>query len=995
MSYSFPASFAQERLWFLAQLDPGVAPYNLNVLTLLPGRIDPDRLERAFAAVVRRHEALRTALAVQDGQLMQVIEAAPACSIARSDLGPVPAQRREAEFARIARADAREPLPLDRAPLWRARLVRLADDDWRLVHVIHHAVFDGYSAGNFDAELMECYAALGEGRPARLPDLPIQYADYAVWQRQQFAGASLEHWRARLVGAPADIGLPTDRPRPARRSHAGDEHRLVLPPAVGKGLRLLAQRHGATLFMALLAGYCALLSRLCGHTDIVVGTPVAGRDRPELVPVIGMLTNLLVLRTDLGGDPTFRELLVRVRGTVLDALDHQDVPFEKLVEALQPARDLSRPALYQAGFNLLPGTRRGQFGNGTAKMDLDCEVVDTGDDLEIWLYYSTELFDAATIGRLADSFALLLGAAVADPEQRLHALPVLPPAALAAVERFGRGPDPGAPGTVLELFRAQVARSGSDTALVFLDESLTYAELDARSDRVAGSLRAAGIGRGSLVAIGLERSLELHVAVWGVLKAGAGFLPLDPDHPEERRQFVLGDARATPLSFPPPGAPAPPAPSDPPEPADVAYTIYTSGSTGRPKGVQVEHRALRNLIDAVADRLGSGPGDVWLHQTSPAFDISLLEMLLPVATGGRVVIAGSKDGYDLCDLIRRHGVTHVQAVPAGWRLLLDAGFRAPDVTALVGGEAVPAELVQALHGRVRRLFNMYGPTETTIWSAMRELDGDNHIGTPLAGNTLHVLDAAGRPVPIGVVGELHIGGVGLARGYLRRPGLTADRFAPDPWGTPGSRLYRTGDLVRWRPDGRLEFRGRADNQVKIRGHRIELGEIESALESLPGVARAAVTVRQAQIQAYLVLPQGPRPPDAALRAQLARTLPAYMLPSAFTFLEGLPLTPNGKLDRAALPTPAPAAPGYTAPRSTAEEYVAGIWSEVLGVERVGVHDEFFAIGGHSVLAARVAARLRTAFDIEVPLSLLFVNTTVEQLAAALEELLAADLDPAD
>jgi acyl-coenzyme A synthetase/AMP-(fatty) acid ligase len=431
-------------------------------------------------------------------------------------------------------------------------------------------------------------------------------------------------------------------------------------------------------------------------------------------------------------------------------------------------------------------------------------------------------------------------------------------------------------------------------------------------------------------------------------------------------------------------------------PGDVAYTIYTSGSTGRPKGVQVEHRALRNLLDAIAGRLGSGPDDVWLNLTTPAFDISVLELLLPPATGGRVVVvdaADTRDGTALRDLVRRHGATHVQAVPATWRLLLEAGFAEPSITGLIGGEAVPRDLVQALHGRVRRLFNVYGPTETTIWSAMQPLESEAHIGGPLAGTRLHVLDAALRPVPIGVVGELCIGGVGLARGYLRRPALTAERFVPDPWGPPGARLYRTGDLTRWRPDGRLEFKGRSDNQVKIRGHRIELGEIESVLQTHPAVARSAVAVHKTRINAYLVPQDGPLPPDAELRAYLARSLPTSMLPSAFIPLEGLPVTPNGKLDRAALATPAPAAPpDRQPPRTTAEEFVAGIWREVLGTDEIGVHDEFFTIGGHSVLAARVAARLRAAFDLDVPLSVLFVNTTVEQVAAALEDLLAADAD---
>ncbi|MCK2217013.1 amino acid adenylation domain-containing protein [Actinomadura sp. ATCC 31491] len=1014
--YAFPASFAQERLWFLARLDPGAPAYHINAVMELPERVDPGRCERMLGELVRRHESLRTALAVEDGSLVQLVQVELPVALASTDLRDLPPERAEADFRALALELARRPFALERAPLWRAHLVRMPVGGPRLVFVVHHAVFDARSATNLAAELRELDEAEAEGRPARLPELPVQYADYAAWQREHLAGGvladQLGHWRERLAGLPTDLGLPADRPRPAVRGHAGAEHHLALPAALVAELEALGRRRGATLFMVLLAGLKALLSRWAGQEDVVVGTPVAGRDLPEFEPVLGMFVNTLVLRTDLGGDPSFGELLDRVRETVLDALDHADVPFDRLVEALQPVRDTSRTPLYQVGFNLLPMSSRGQFPNGTAQLDLNVDVVRTGDGAGVYVEYSTDLFDEGSVARLAGAYRLVLEAAAADPAARLSELPLM--TAAERHELLTGWNDTAAPfpeRTLHELVAEQAARTPGAVAVRAPDGAeLTYAELDARTGELAGRLAAAGVRAGSCVALCLPRGLPQVVALLAVLRAGGCYLPLDAAYPAERLAYLLADSEAAllltdsalrdrlPPERPPellldrlPDRRGGPAPEPPPlsgRPGDLAYLIYTSGSTGRPKGVQVPHRGVVNLVTDVIRRLGGG--DV-LFMTSLSFDIAALEIFTPLLSGGTLVIAPEDAARTPKELRRAaEGVDLVQLTPSV------AGLAAGHLPAglprmILGGEPLPLDLAARLLTVTDELWNFYGPTETTIWSTAYRVPHSPAtmlIGRPVANTTAYVVDQHLRPVPVGVPGELLLGGAGVTRGYHHRPALTAERFVPDPFGPPGARLYRTGDLARRHPDGTLEYLGRLDHQVKIRGVRIEPDEIAAVLAEHPHVHHAVVTHRPDT-------PAGPglvaytigTTDETTLRAHLRARLPETMIPAAFVPLTTLPTLPSGKLDRAALPPPraGTSAGGHVPPRTPMEETIAGIWADLLGRERVGVRDDFFALGGHSLLVVRLIGRIGEAFGVELPLRRCFDATTVEEQALAVLE----------
>ncbi|GAA1770366.1 amino acid adenylation domain-containing protein [Nonomuraea bangladeshensis] len=1011
-TYAFPASFAQERLWFLARLDPGAPAYHINAVIELPERDDPDRCERMLRELVRRHETLRTALAVEDGELVQVVQVELPVTLPRTDLRGLPPERAEREFGALARELARRPFALERAPLWRAHLVRMPGGAaQRLVFVVHHAVFDARSATNFAAELEELDAAWAEGRPPRLPELPVQYADYAAWQREHLAGgvlaAQLGHWRDRLAGLPADLGLPTDRPRPAVRGHAGAEHHLALPAGLTGALEALARRRGATLFMVLLAGLKAVLSRYAGQHDVVVGTPVAGRELPEFEPLLGMFVNTLVLRTDLGGDPEFGELLDRVRETVLDALDHAEAPFDRLVEALQPVRDTSRTPLYQVGFNLLPMSTRGQFPNGTAQLDLNVDVVRTADGAGVYFEYSTELFDAATIARLAEAYLLVLEAA-ADPGTRLSELPLMTAAQRHELLTRWNGTAAAYPERTLhELVAEQAARTPGAVAVRGPDgEELTYAELDARAAALAGRLAAAGVRAETCVALCLPRGVPQVVALLAVLRAGGCYLPLDAAYPAERLAYLLADSGAAllvtesaqldrlPVERPPallldgPEPARPTAPVSSVGPDHLAYLIYTSGSTGRPKGVQVPHRGVVNLVTDVIRRLGGGSA---LYLTSLSFDIAALEIFTPLLSGGTLVIAPEDAARTPKELRRAaEDADLVQLTPSVASLAVE--HLPPGVPRVIlGGEPLPVALAARLLEVAGELWNFYGPTETTIWSTAYRVPRSPDvmlIGEALANTTAYVVDRELRPVPVGVPGELLLGGAGVTRGYHRRAALTAERFVPDPFGPPGGRLYRTGDLVRRHADGQLEYVGRLDHQVKIRGVRIEPDEIAAVLTEHPAVHRAVVTVRDdAPGGRGLVAYTTGAGEEADLRAHLRARLPDAMIPAAFVTLTELPVLPSGKLDRDALPPPQATAEsaGFVAPRTPMEETLAGIWAELLGRERVGVTDDFFALGGHSLLVVRLIGRIDAAFGVELPLRRCFDATTVEEQALAVLE----------
>ncbi|MFI6628678.1 amino acid adenylation domain-containing protein [Nonomuraea fuscirosea] len=1046
-TYVFPASFAQERLWFLARLDPGAPAYHVNAVLDLPDSGDESgdesgdggRCERMLGELVRRHETLRTALAIEDGRLVQVVQVELPVTLPVTDLRALPPERAEREFRELALATARQPFALDRAPLWRAHLVRMPCGEkgravQRLVFVVHHAVFDARSGVNLAEELRELNAALDEGRPPRLPDLPVQYADYAAWQREHLAGgvlaAQLGHWRERLAGLPPDLGLPTDRPRPAVRGHAGAEHHLALPAALVDELETLGRRHGATLFMVLLAGLKALLSRYAGREDVAVGTPVAGRDLPEFEPLLGVFINTLVLRTDLGGDPAFTELLERVRESVLDALDHAEVPFDRLVEALQPVRDTSRTPLFQVGFNLLPMASRGQFPNGTAQLDLNVDVVRTGDGAGVYLEYSTDLFDAGTIARLAGAYRLILEAVAAEPGIRLSELPLM--TSERRRELLTGWNDTAAPypeRTLHELVAEQAARTPDAVAVRAQDGAeLTYAELDARTAALAARLAARGVGTESCVALCLPRGVHQIVALLGVLRAGGCYLPLDVAYPAERLAYLLADSGAellltesacldrlpetrpaellldAPVSDVPVadapvsgirGEPGPPALVTP---GNLAYLIYTSGSTGRPKGVQVPHRGVVNLVTDVIRRLGGGSA---LFMTSLSFDIAALEIFTPLLSGGTLVIA-PEDAARTPKEIRRaaEDADLVQLTPSVAGVALEhlpAGLP----RAILGGEPLPLDLAARLLTVTDELWNFYGPTETTIWSTAYRVPGSPatmRIGRPVANTAVYVVDGGLRPVPVGVPGELLIGGDGVTRGYHGRAALTAERFVPDPFGPPGGRLYRTGDLARWHPDGTLECLGRLDDQVKVRGVRIEPDEVAAVLGEHPSVRRAVVTVRDDApggrgLVAYTVGDAE----EAALRAHLRARLPEAMIPAAFVTVPDLPVLPSGKLDRAALPPPRAddRKAAFVPPRTPMEETLAGIWAELLGRERVGVNDDFFALGGHSLLVVRLIGRIDDEFGVELPLRRCFDATTVEEQALAVLEEGLTDADLLD
>jgi amino acid adenylation domain-containing protein len=1066
-----PLSFAQQRLWFLDQLEPGSAAYNIPVAVRLEGRLDAAALERSLREIVRRHESLRTTFADSGGRPAQIVSPEAGLNFRVGSLEDLPAGEREDEARRLALEEARKPFDLARGPLLRATLVRLQGEAHLALFTLHHIVSDGWSHGVLIRELAALYAAYVAGRPSPLEELPIQYADYALWQRERLSGEGFEgqlaYWRERLRDAPA-LELPADRPRPPAQSFRGKTLPFTLEPGLSDAIRELSRREGVTLYMTLLAAFQTVLSRHAGQEDFVVGTPVAGRQRVETEGLIGFFVNTLALRADLSGDPTFRELLGRVRETTLSAFAHQDVPFEKLVEELQPERELSRTPLFQVLFGLqnapresleLPGLRLTTVPNvnETAKFDLTLLMHETPRGLAGVLNYAADLFDGATAARLLGHFENLLRGVARDHNRKLSALPLLTDAERRQLlEDFNdtRRDYPSAR-CIHELFEAQAARTPDATALVHERERLTYADLNARANHLARRLRALGVGAESRVGVLLGRAPDLVAALLGVLKAGGAYVPLDPDYPRERLRFMLEDSAVSALvtqtsllgHLPACDAPAlcvddgsifvvgerevssavnaagDSAASEPrpavsharaAAPDNLAYVIYTSGSTGRPKGVAIEHASAHTFLRWAHETFTREELAGVLASTSVCFDLSVFELFAPLTRGGSVILA--QNALALPALPAASDVTLVNTVPSAMAELVRSGGVPDSVLAVnLAGEPLKRALAEGVYGRTKagRVLNLYGPSEDTTYSTYTVVghgeEGEPTIGRPVANTRAYLLDRHLSVVPRGTVGELFLGGDGLARGYLNRPSLTAERFVPDPFsGERGARLYRTGDLARYRPDGELEFLGRADHQVKVRGFRIELGEIEAALLAQEGV-RACVVVAledepgEKRVVAYVAagadaVADGEAAGDgsaargsvsaASLRARLRERLPEYMVPSAFVFLDGLPLTPNGKVDRKALP--APEASGsdvenYVAPRNEVEEMLCGMWAEVLKAERVGVEDNFFELGGHSLLATRLTSRVREAFGVELPLRRLFERPTVAGLARAIGE----------
>ena len=1049
-----PLSFAQQRLWFLDQLEGAGAAYHMTLPLRLHGALDAAALQAAFDTIVARHESLRTVFRSIDDEPVQVVLSGVACRIEQVDLRAWPAAGREAEAVRLAESASLARFDLGTAPLLRVRLLRMADDEHVLVAVVHHIVSDGWSIGVLLRELAALYGAYRAGAGNPLAPLPLQYADYALWQRGWLQGEALraqaDFWSARLAGAPALLELPLDRPRPPLQSYRGGSVGFALGAQLSHKLRTLARRHDATLFMTLFAGLALLLSRLAGQDQVVIGTPVANRGRTELEGMIGLFVNTLALPARLDEDMSVGALLAQVKETMLSAHSHQDLPFEQLVEVLQPVRSLASSAVFQAMLVLdnTPHSAQGLAGlrvapqplaAGTEQFDLSLSLHEAGDQLSGALSYASDLFDESTAARWAGYFRTILGAMADDAAQPLRAIGLLDEQERAAItDGFNAGYDPAAAAPPHALahrwFEAQAARRPDAPAVVHAAGELDYRTLNERANRLAHYLHAQGIGAEHVVGICSPSCPEALVALLGVLKAGAAYLPLDPSYPPERLAWMVEDAApalvlahgapdgllpdATPL-FALDGFDARLAGFCSENPAfaggQLAYVMYTSGSTGRPKGVMVEHRQLVSLVAALQDAYGFTARDRVLQFAALSFDMSVEEIFGALCAGAALVLrtdAWVDEARVFWRLCGGAGVTVANLPTAFWHGLVsdDLGPVAPTLRqVMIGGEKVSAEMVARwfrCEGELPRLVNAYGPTEATVNAATCVIEDAGSsarlIGRALPNTRIYLLDRHGEVAPLGVAAEVCIGGAGVARGYLNRPGLTAERFRPDPFGgVAGARLYRSGDLGRFTADGSIEYLGRNDHQVKIRGFRIELGEIEARLNRHPAVREALVVARtdspgDPQLVAYLLAAQAQAPSqlEALLRADLTKALPHYMIPAAFVVLDAFPLTPNGKLDRKALPAPgidAWALPAYEAPREGIESMLAAVWCELLRRERVGRNDNFFALGGHSLLAVRLMTRIRQVLGRDIALRQLFEYPTIHSLALHLATVRAITL----
>ncbi|RSM36803.1 non-ribosomal peptide synthetase [Amycolatopsis balhimycina DSM 5908] len=1018
-----PLSFAQQRLWFLHGLDGGSATYNVPLVVRLAGELDVEALRSALNDVVARHETLRTVFPAADGEPYQQVLDESTVEL------PVRAVA-ESEVDTVVDCLVREVFDLGAGVPLRAGLLAVDPRRHVLVVVLHHIAADGWSLSPLWRDIATAYRARLRSEAPQWTPLPVQYADYTLWQRDLLETeetAQLDYWRETLDALPERLTLPLDRPHPPVSAHRGEFFTFTWDAGLQDGLADLARACGASPFMVVHAGLAALLSRLGAGSDIPLGTPIAGRADPALDDLVGFFVNTLVLRVDTGGDPSFRDLVTRVRERSLDAYNHQDVPFERLVEALNPARSLAHHPLFQTmlAWQNTPGTGAGlpgltvttqHVGTGTAKFDLWFSFTEQDGGLEGEAEFNTEVFDRATVHGLLDRLELLLRQVISAPDRRLGSLEVLTPAERDRLADVWSGAVQDVPAVTLpELFAAQVARTPDHPALVFEDEELSYAELDAVSNRLARVLAARGAGPERVVALALPRSAHLVTAILAVLKTGAAYLPLDPGYPADRIAFMLEDAQpalvlataetaipgALPLDDPDVLAGVPDAPLDVVlGPEHPAYVIYTSGSTGRPKGVVVPHAGIVNRLLWMQDEYGLTGDDRVLQKTPSSFDVSVWEFLWPLVTGATEVLArpdGHKDPAYLARLIRERGITTVHFVPSMLQVFLREPAAAECTSlrrVLCSGEALPPDAV-AQFGRVlgAELHNLYGPTEASVdvtsWQTSTE-DTTVPIGRPVWNTRTYVLDAALRPVPPGTPGELYLAGVQLARGYLGRPGLSAERFVADPFGAPGARMYRTGDLARFRPDGVLEFLGRGDEQIKIRGFRVEPGEIAATLSAHDDVAHAVVVAREdrpgdVRLVGYVV-PAGPRTGAllAELRVLAAARLPDHMVPSAIVLLDALPVTANGKLDRRALPSPDPVTPtSGRAPRTPVERQLCELFADVLGLPRVGPDDSFFTLGGHSLLATRLIARIRAALGAEVEIRSVFETPTPAGLAGVL------------
>jgi len=1013
-----PLSFAQERLWYLDSLDPNSTTYNIRCAVRMAGPLDVAVLERSINEVVSRYEVLRTRIVVEGDTPKQIVASTLQLALPITDLSAVPQDEQEDRLQDVMRAASRESFDLANGPLFRALCVRLSSAEHVLMFMMHHTVFDGSSHGILLGELSTLYEAFGAGYESPLADVPLQYGDYAVWQRSKLDrefDQLFSYWKDKLGGELPVLQMPTDYPRPPSMSYRGASERIELPSGLAESLIKIGREEGASLFMVLLTAFNVLLHRYTGQDDFIVGSPIDARNRPELAGTIGFFVNTLTLRSDLSGEPTFRELLGRVKQSCLGAYSHQELPFERLVQELDVKRDLSRTPLFQTFFAFQDIADRAVTAGDISLTPLPVETEVSRTDLSFWvaktengltgnMEYSTDLFERETISRLLQHFQNLLQSVIAERDCLISSLPMLGKGEEERLLIEWNATEASYPekARLHELFESQVRTTPEAVAITYGDENLTYDELNRRANQVANQLQSIGVVPGMLVGICLDRSIEMMVGLLGILKAGGAYVPLDPDFPNERLGYMLSHAEIPVLlthgtlidNLPEHNARVVCVDTDVSEftdqcdenlgndgsPDDLAYVIYTSGSTGKPKGVQVQHRAVVNFLASMREKPGLTPADRLLAVTTLSFDIAVLELFLPLTVGATVVIASREivsDGTHLLETLEAEAITVMQATPATWQLMIDAGWSASlPIKALCGGEAMLPDLAAELQKRSASVWNLYGPTETTIWSTctqIEKLNGPVLIGGPIANTKVYVLDRHKQPVPVGVAGELYIGGVGVTHGYVNQPDLTAERFVADMFMGDGQ-LYQTGDLARWRPDGLLEHLGRIDSQVKVRGFRIELGEIESVLSEHPNVDRVAVNVWDAgsgdqRLVAYLVISSGESLDAIALRKHLGTRLPNYMLPQHYIELEELPLTPNGKIDRKKLPAPSGLIDGNTRqpPVTPAEKLIAGIWSGLLGIEHIGRHDNFFELGGHSLLAVRAVVELEKASGTRIEL----------------------------
>ncbi|MFN6569722.1 amino acid adenylation domain-containing protein, partial [Dendronalium sp. ChiSLP03b] len=1029
-----PLSYAQQRLWFLDKLNPNSPFYNLLVALRLVGTLNRTALQQSLQEIIYRHEALRTNFITVDGEPVQVIQSQTNWTVSIVDLQYLSTGEQEIALQRLAQQQAQRPFDLATEALIRTTLVVLSETEHALLVFIHHIVFDGWSMGVFVQELAALYNAYSQGQPSPLAPLPIQYADFAIWQRNWLQGdvlqSQLSYWQQQLANAPALLSLPTDRPRPAVQTFAGGYQKFALSVELTSRLVKLSQEQGCTLFMTLLAAFDTLLYRYTGQSDILVGSPIANRDRSEIEGLIGFFVNTLVMRTNLAGNPSFSELLLRVREVALGAYAHQNLPFEMLVEALQPERDLGHTPLFQVVFNLqnapvqeveLAGLTVSSLPveSTTTKVDLALSMENTTQGLVGVWEYNTDLFDASTIERMTGHFVTLLSGIVANPQERISQLPLL-----TAVEQQllvdwnNTWVDYPSDKCIHQLFEQQVQRTPDAVAVAFENQQLTYHQLNCRANQLAHYLRSLGVKPDTLVGICVERSLEMVVGLLGILKAGGAYVPLDPEYPTERLSFMLEDAQVSLLltqqrlidKLPEHQAKLvcldeawsqiaqnnQDNPTSGVEAFHLANVIYTSGSTGKPKGVMVEHKGLCNLAQAQIQTFGLTSDSRVLQFASFSFDASIWEVVMALRSGGTLYL-GTKDsllpGKPLIERLRDYSITHITLPPSALAVMPVDELPALQ-TIIVAGEACSPELIKQWSVG-RNFFNAYGPTEATVCAtigkatpkAIAKCNNNEKIsiGKAIANTQVYILDENLQPVPVGVPGELHIGGVGLARGYINRPELTQEKFISNPFGS--GRLYKTGDLGRYFPDGNIEYIGRIDNQVKIRGFRIELGEIEALLSQHGDVQICSVIAREEtlgnrRLVAYVVPQKDVILTTRELRQFLADKLPGYMLPTAFVILETLPLTPNGKVDRRTLPNPDlhQELSDYVMPNTEVEKIIAGIWQKALAVEKVGIYNNFFELGGHSLLLVKINQQLQEEFGLELSIVDMFNYPTIHSLS---------------